>query len=273
MKTIGISACILIAVTTFSNAQTSPSAISGVSVIEASKLSALGDTLTFAPYAQGTIMNTQYLNKGVVFSGFNGSTDPTIWDYGTGSYGRVLISDNWFNPLRINFVDSSNSSQYRLAQRIEFDNPIAVTEVDFISVDVYDSMNTVIYHYLSASPEHVVINLATPSAAYLTLDDSAGTAYVVDNIQVDFGNTTSINEMAANNFSVYPNPFSDQLTFAETGNSESEIILYDILSKEILKQFFTNKFTVQTNQLGKGIYFYEIRSRNGEVKRGKVMRR
>jgi hypothetical protein len=111
------------------------------------------------------------------------------------------------------FVDSLNANQYQLASKIEFDNPVSDGgELDYMSIDVYDSMNVLIYHYLSTSPEHVVLNFATPSAAYITIDDSAYTAFILDNIVVEFGNITSTNKNISNDFRLYPNPFSSQTT-------------------------------------------------------------
>jgi gliding motility-associated-like protein len=149
------------------------------------------------------------LSNGVVFSGYSGSTAPKIYNYGAPTYyGNVLISDNWYNPLRINFTDTSNASIYHLAKKIEFDNIVDYAgEVDFMSIDVYDSVNILIYHYLSASPEHVVLNFTTPMAAYITIDDSAGTAFVVDNILIDYWSPSSKDSNSNTEFFI-PNVFT-----------------------------------------------------------------
>jgi hypothetical protein len=214
MKTKLLFTALLVIFCLSTKAQTSPpSETSNDRLSETKIISSLSDTLTFTPFINETILETQYLNKGVVFSGFNGSTAPVVYDYGLGSYGKILRSDNWYNPLRINFVDSLNANQYQLASKIEFDNPVSDGgELDYMSIDVYDSMNVLIYHYLSTSPEHVVLNFATPSAAYITIDDSAYTAFILDNIVVEFGNITSTNKNISNDFRLYPNPFSSQTT-------------------------------------------------------------
>jgi hypothetical protein len=269
MKTITILTA-FISIAALSNAQT-PALVAGVSSYNSDKISSLGDTITFLPYASGTIMNTQYANEGVTFSGFNGSGDPDIYDYGTASYGRVLKSDSWYNPLRINFVDTANT-QYHLAQKIEFDNPVAITETDYISVDAYDSMDVLLYHYLSTSPEHVVLNFPSPSVAYITLDDSANTAYIVDNILVDFGTATSVNELSTVNAMIYPNPFTDKLEFTIENAEPMEVTLFDITARKLLQQSFTKALTLNTTSLSKGIYFYEVRNKNGVMKKGKAVK-
>ncbi len=240
----------------------------------------LNDTITFNPYNTGTIITTQYLNKGVIFSGFNGSTAPVVYEYSPSlPYGRTLISDNWYNPLRMNFVDTSNSAQYHLAKKIEFDNVVDSTilhngEVDFMSIDVYDSMNVLIYHYLSSSPEHVVLNFTTPLAAYITIDDSANTAFVLDNILVDFGKATSLNayETFLEKIKIFPNPISNHLIIEIASNKMTTVVLYDIYGKQIFQQVFTNRTSINTEGLADGIYFYQLRDSKGIITTGKVIK-
>ncbi len=163
-----------------------------VSIIICRAQGSWSDTINFTPYPDGTVIITQYLNQGVLFSGYNGSTAPIVHDYDPPppNYGRTLRSDNWFNPFQISFVDTTNMLLYRLAKRIEFDNVVEFNgETDYMSIDVYDSSDVLIHHYLSISPERVVFDFGTPSVAYITIDDSASTSFVVDNILVDFGDT------------------------------------------------------------------------------------
>lgn len=144
------------------------------------------DTITFSPYASGTVITNQTYPKGAVFSGV-GTADPVVYDYGAGSFGKILRSDTWYDPVRVDFVDTLTGTNLALVQKIELENPIN-SEVDYITVDVYDEFNNLLYHYNSASPEYITIDLGTPMAAYMILDDSLNTAYVVDNILLDFGN-------------------------------------------------------------------------------------
>jgi len=245
-----------------SNAQTaSPAKVTYIRTSsEIQNPKSLTDTITFNGLVSGTTITNQYQNKGVVFTGYAGSGNPVTYDY-TGSYGSVLISDNWYNPLRANFVDTASGIFYHLAQYIAFDNPIN-TEVDYINVDVYDSANVLIYHYLSTSPEHVVINLASPSAAYMVLDDASGTAYVVDNIVVDFGPTSQvgINEAQKNSFTVFPNPSNGTITIANETNID-EIKIENIIGQTI--------YTTKPNQKNvslqldeAGLFFVKVTSGN-----------
>jgi hypothetical protein len=72
--------------------------------------------------------------------------------------------------------------------------------------------------------------------------------------------------------SVYPNPFTDELIFKNNKNEPSEIILYDIASRKLLQQKFTNIITLNTTQLAKGMYLYEVINNKGVIKKGKVVK-
>jgi hypothetical protein len=85
--------------------------------------------------------------------------------------------------------------------------------------------------------------------------------------------TTGINEqneVAA--LTIYPNPFSDKIIFSINNNELSEITLCDITSRKIVHQKFLSSVSINTEQLSKGIYLYEVRNKNGVVKKGKVVK-
>jgi len=68
---------------------------------------------------------------------------------------------------------------------------------------------------------------------------------------------------------VYPNPFNDGLKI--TGK-EGEFTLFDVTLRVLLHGSFTNSATINTEQLARGLYFYEVRDRNGVREMGKVVK-
>ncbi len=84
---------------------------------------------------------------------------------------------------------------------------------------------------------------------------------------------TGINEqnenIAAN---LFPNPVIDKLNVSINNNELSEIIIYSIASQILFQQKFTNSTTINTEQLAKGLYIYEVRSRSGLCKKGKFVK-
>lgn len=143
------------------------------------------DTLDFSPFDSGTPITDQYASEGIIFEGYAASGDPVTYDYGAGSFGKVLHSDDWYHPIKMTFTDTLDASVYHLIDKLEFDNPIN-SEVDYITVDAYDSLDVLVGHYLSTSPEHVTLDYTGAHVAYVILDDSAYTAYVIDNVVAHF---------------------------------------------------------------------------------------
>jgi hypothetical protein len=72
---------------------------------------------------------------------------------------------------------------------------------------------------------------------------------------------------------VYPSLFDKSLTIVENDGVPSRIILYDILSKKLLDQKFTNSITLNTAQLSNGVYLYQVINDNGEIASGKVIKK
>lgn len=82
---------------------------------------------------------------------------------------------------------------------------------------------------------------------------------VYDNQQVD-------------NIVLFPNPFNANLNVRTVDNQQSVIMIYDILSKKLLQQTFTNSVSLNTKQFENGIYIYEVRNNNGVIKKGKIVK-
>jgi hypothetical protein len=86
------------------------------------------------------------------------------------------------------------------------------------------------------------------------------------------GLPTAIEENSFLKGNVFPNPFNDKLNITVSSNTISEIFLYDISSRQLMQQKFINSVSLNTVQLAKGIYIYEVRDRNGLCKKGKVVK-
>ncbi len=72
--------------------------------------------------------------------------------------------------------------------------------------------------------------------------------------------------------SVFPTLFSNELKISLQSECPSEIIIYDITAKTLIQQDFINAVTLNTEQLANGIYLYEVRNKNGVIKKGKLVK-
>ena len=83
-------------------------------------------------------------------------------------------------------------------------------------------------------------------------------------------NTHELNE--GGEIILFPNPFTDMLT-VKTGVSEkSELLLYDIASRKLVEQNFINSITLSVSHFARGIYFYEVKNKNGVIRKGKLVK-
>jgi hypothetical protein len=87
--------------------------------------------------------------------------------------------------------------------------------------------------------------------------------------------TTSIEEMTYNSdgLNIYPNPFQNELNVSISDKGKSQIMLYDLTSRQIYYQEFENQTKIITEQFAAGIYLYKIQNENGHLVCGKIIRR
>ncbi|HLP51308.1 MAG TPA: aryl-sulfate sulfotransferase [Chitinophagales bacterium] len=72
--------------------------------------------------------------------------------------------------------------------------------------------------------------------------------------------------------SVYPNPFTTQLTLSIADNVPVTVSIYDFLGHQVFQQSFTNSTTIDTDHLVDGIYLYELHNESGRVSSGKMIK-
>jgi len=82
----------------------------------------------------------------------------------------------------------------------------------------------------------------------------------------------SESDKSFHDFSIYPNPFSNQLTLDFAENEELVISLYDFLGHLVRQEIIKKCATISTDQFAKGMYFYEIRNSERTLKTGKVLK-
>jgi hypothetical protein len=85
--------------------------------------------------------------------------------------------------------------------------------------------------------------------------------------------TTGINEFnSSGDFNLFPNPFTNELKITLKGEIPSEILIYDITSRLLLKKSFLTSTSLKTDLLTEGIYIYELRNKSGLLMAGKIIK-
>lgn len=75
-----------------------------------------------------------------------------------------------------------------------------------------------------------------------------------------------------NSINIFPNPVFEQLNISSNSNELFELSLCDITARKLISKSFVNSISINTEHLAKGIYLYEVRNKNGVIKKGKVVK-
>jgi hypothetical protein len=133
--------------------------------------------------------------------------------------------------------------------------------------------------FANASGENFTISISSPATGkgftlVHPIYDHAGNTFASPRAIGAYESNISNHITPATELSVlvFPNPFTNQFSVQVSNNSVSELILYDMSSRRIFKRSFVNSISISTEHLAKGIYLYEVRSKNGGIMKGKVVK-
>ena len=104
-----------------------------------------------------------------------------------------------------------------------------------------------------------------PGLSYLYIDDvflsdSSCTTQAIEN------------KLIKESIQVFPNLFNSELNVIINNDNSCEFILYDLQADKLLRKTFSRKIIINTEQLSRGIYIYEVRNNKGVIKKGKVVK-
>jgi len=139
--------------------------------------------------------------------------------------------------------------------------------MSFIADSAY-SYITIGNFFDDANTGYVPVSGGSWPRAYFYIDDvclSSDSAFCISTVGI-----TEVKE--SNEISLFPNPFQDNLKITLNNNEINTVIIYDCTSREILKQKFISSVSLNTEQLAKGMDLYEVRNKNGVIKKGKVVK-
>lgn len=141
-----------------------------------------------------------------------------------------------------------------------------------------DSVSLYLDPLFISATQSIPTNLAADNAgitiAWITNDIAGNVRGVVPDVGAyEFPSNVGIESVKFTVEQVcFPNPFSNELNVVLKNNVLSEITLFNAISGRIFKKQFTSSVSIDTKELPRGIYFYEIRSGNDRVFRGKIIK-
>jgi hypothetical protein len=77
---------------------------------------------------------------------------------------------------------------------------------------------------------------------------------------------------SGNTIQISPNPFTNEIIVNNSRNELCEISIYDITSRKVAYKKFTNTATLNTSQLARGIYIFEVKNKNTVLSKGKIIK-
>lgn len=84
--------------------------------------------------------------------------------------------------------------------------------------------------------------------------------------------TNIVNFEDKTSFGIYPNPFNNQLNISSNNDNLITFSLYNYFGQLVEKLTFKNDFSINTEYLSKGLYFYEIKHSDYTRQTGKVLK-
>ena len=188
------------------------------------------------------------------------------------------------NTLSLNIANNKigvrfSSIPYWFGNQVPIDNHSQVFTDSIIS----DTLNWVkISGAFTADSAYSFMSIGnhfTDSAtSYLQYSSAVVAYYYIDDVCVSTDSLScnppvGINEIKnSEEFILFPNPFENKLNITVKRNELVELTLFDAASRKIFSQSFTNSTSINTEQLAKGIYLYEVRNKNGVIKKGKIVK-
>jgi hypothetical protein len=115
---------------------------------------------------------------------------------------------------------------------------------------------------------------ASGSAVHAIWEDNRDGNYEIYYKRNPTGDPVGLKELnsLSSQYSVFPNPFSNEITVNTTDKKSCEIIIYDITSRKVIQKKLSNSTMINTSELGKGVYIFEVRSNNTVLRKGKIIK-
>jgi hypothetical protein len=128
----------------------------------------------------------------------------------------------------------------------------------------------------TGSEKYILIGNFKPDSAtaspLINISAQLKTAYAYID-QVSLSICTGISDMEPSlSYSIYPNPFSDQLIVENENDELTEITLFDAVSKKIMHHEFRKLISLNTADLANGIYFYQLKTGSKSISAGKLVK-
>lgn len=213
---------------------------------------------------------------------FNGNTGIALSPYGSTNGCKVE-----YNNIGVSCYFNSANSVF--TNNVVKNNQVGVEMLTFFNGSHQFTGNTI------CNNTNNNIKLLTPNNAHIpdncwcTTDSSQIRSNINDgyvnnaNGLVSFmpisnncpGSPLAVNNIASKNettITAHPNPFHQTLTFSASETGNFSVNLYDLTGRRIMHQTFSRSSQINTENLGAGLYIYEVLNKSNIIANGKVLK-
>jgi Secretion system C-terminal sorting domain len=195
------------------------------------------------------------------------------------NYQLSFYFSNGTTPIYYGGLGSNNFSislsTSALSQTVSY-NPITTITPQYIyngflfsnswQLVTYEFVADAAYQYITFGS---FVNDSTQQLQQLSPAANLNAYYYIDDVSLS--QSLSVEEQTLeSNIKIYRDKSTESLNIDTTNNDLLDISLLDLNGRLLTEKTFTNKTSIDTQLLAKGIYLYQIKSKNTILKQGKI---
>lgn len=223
------------------------------------------ETFRKSPTTADTIQHYMYSDSNRVYFFENNSWN-LLYDFNVQQGDSFLVGhyNQWVKIISVDTVSINGFSR----KQFEYDAPSFTTEFSWLVIegighliDMFPTNENQLFGPLRCYQDNIV--------GLYKNENYYGSTWTQDCDQI----ITGIDEQTNSKKTVvFPNPFTDQVTFNSLVSEPTTISIYDFLGQIILSQTFTNSTTINSEQFAKGVYFYTLSNIKQTFDNGKIVK-
>lgn len=199
-------------------------------------------------YIESVLKDKKY----IVLGDWNDRLDFTIFDGVSASPFRDLIDANYFFPTKT-LADKGRKTYYTgsVIDHIMVSDSLNKYYIDG-SINVFDNANSYLSGFSNSTSDHYPV-----FASYKFFNQKA--------IQSDTAKSSLI-ELRAISFDIYPNPSSDKMNLVNHLNIPVQIVIYNLAGQKIITDFIIENDvkSINTAELNNGLFLIKISDTNSQ---------
>ena len=129
-----------------------------------------------------------------------------------------------------------------------------------------------IYQYMNVDDEFVTLHKAISEEISYQMQNNEWSYNYKNIYYYSKGGSTSAEKVLKTQVSVYPNPFTNKITFTWSGLHQLSLEVYTITGTKVIERLITSGVEVPVSGLNNGIYLFRLMNENQTIHSGKLVK-